>query len=314
MAGRKKLSPAAPSTGIQIVEKTPPAEAAKEIAARDSGAFASRQQIMRWLKSTLHMGEVRAATVAAKVSDRIIAESYVKAVESEGYIGLPYDKPDGTAATCRTLDEFCSVFLGKSARRCRELALNLETLGAELYDAAQAIGLGQRDHNALKALPADDQEVVKAAIAEGGDKDAVVGMLTALVERQAAEKAALTKDLEKTEQARSKAVQSSKDAVARMHELELTLPQRAPDETLATLLRELHGRAAELKESTKAFLEGAHAVHRHAEEHELDANEDIGAQALTAIRPLAELLYNLELVGIKAPVDFVRQTIGSGRA
>jgi hypothetical protein len=80
------------------------------------------------------------------------------------------------------LDEFCRQFMGKSYRRCNELADNLHTLGPELYEQAQAVGFRSRDYRALKALPADDQAAVKAAL-EDGDKDTALTVLSQLVGR-----------------------------------------------------------------------------------------------------------------------------------
>lgn len=45
-----------------------------------------------------------------------------------------------------------------------QLADNLNLLGPELYEQAEKIGFKARDYQALKALPSDEQEIVKQAL------------------------------------------------------------------------------------------------------------------------------------------------------
>lgn len=235
MAGRKKVAPAVPATDMQIVERTPPEMAAQEIAAREAGEFVSIDQAMGWMQVSGAMSSITSLQFMRQVADRATAEQYIAIKKSKAYVGAPYVDGDGNLRQAQTLDEFCRARLGKSYRRCEELATNLELLGGELYDAAQKIGLGQRDYNALKVLPADDQEVIRQAIAEGGDRDAVVGMLTQLVERQAVEKAELKADLDAKDE-----VAAKKSARITKLEEDLAKARRqarkaTPDETLATL-------------------------------------------------------------------------------
>lgn len=235
MAGRKKVAPAEPATDMQIVERTPPEMAAQEIAAREAGELVSIDQAMGWMQLSDSLASIQGLQFVATVADRAIAETYVKVKKSKAYVGIPYRDQNGNVRLLQTLDEFCRTRLGKSYRRCEELATNLELLGGELYDAAQKMGLGQRDYNALKVLPADDQEVIRQAIAEGGDRDAVVGMLTQLVERQAVEKTELKADLVAKDE-----VAAKKSARITKLEEDLAKARRqarkaTPDETLATL-------------------------------------------------------------------------------
>jgi len=133
------------------------------------------------------LGRIQAATVSATVADTMLAQTYINLQKTGCYKGIPYRKPDGSAETVSTLDEFCEAFLGKTARRLRQLASNLHLLGEEMYEAAEAAGFRQRDYNALKALPADDQEAVRLALASD-DKDKAIEVLSDLVTRQAAQK------------------------------------------------------------------------------------------------------------------------------
>ncbi len=95
----------------------------------------------------------------------------------------------------QNLEEFCRVKLGKSYRRLQELSQNLNMLGSDLYESAEKIGFRAKDYRALKALPAEEQEVVKQALASE-DKDEVLGILEDMVARHVAEKKAAKKEKE----------------------------------------------------------------------------------------------------------------------
>lgn len=280
MAGRKKLSPAEPGTDIQIADKTPPAIAAQEILARNAGELSSLEQIDGWISVAIQAGQVRAALVAATVSDRIIAESYVKAVGTKTYIDLPYTDADGARKRVSSLDEFCTVFFGKGARRCRQIAENLETLGQELFEAAGKIGLGQRDYVALKALPADDQDAIKQAIAGGDDRGAVVGMLAQLAERQAAEKADLQANLEASRKLVGDGAAKAERLQKQLHQAKLQRERATPEETLSLLRERTTAAALQVRVDITALGEGVDSLReRFAElrEHAIttDAN-DVG--------------------------------------
>jgi pyrimidine operon attenuation protein/uracil phosphoribosyltransferase len=294
MAGRKKL-PAAEKHGPEFVGKTPPDLAAAEVLARASGDLPTRDQAESWVVIGKLVGRMESALVAATVSDRIIAESYRSIVESKAYIGIPYKTAEGNGETVSSLDEFCSVFLGKSARRCQQIASNYQLLGEELYSSAERIGLGQRDYNALKALPADDQEVIRQALAQGADKAGVVGMLTDLANRQAAEIAEaradlqakneriakLGTDLEKEHEKLSKAQRKWKAATPNDRQVMLEQRVVAAEETIRAMLNPA-------KDSLRAaVLELA----QHCDENELDCAEflgDVFGRLLNAVRTVRD--------------------------
>jgi hypothetical protein len=133
------------------------------------------------------VGRIEMADFVATVAEKAIAETYLKIKETKSYKGLPYRKDNGEMATVATLDEFCEAYLHKSSRRCRELAANYHLLGPQLYEHAERIGLGQRDYNAIKALPADDQAVIKAAI-EAEDRSRVIDLMQEMAVKHGAEK------------------------------------------------------------------------------------------------------------------------------
>jgi hypothetical protein len=136
-------------------------------------------------------GRIEALQFVATVADRVIAETYSQIKESKAYKGIPYRDAEGNVATVATIQEFCEAFMPKSYRRCEQLSDNLHLLGPELYEQADAIGFRQRDYGALKALPADDQAIVKQAI-EGGKLETAIDLMQEMVLKHAKEKETLT--------------------------------------------------------------------------------------------------------------------------
>lgn len=84
-----------------------------------------------------------------------------------------------------SLDEFCDVKLGKSYKRLQALSGNLNLIGQEAFEQAERLGLHQRDYNAIKALPAPDQELVRRAVEEAQSREEVIDLLQELAVRHA---------------------------------------------------------------------------------------------------------------------------------
>lgn len=167
-------------------------EAANQIAAADA-------VIIDALEVIKAVGRIEMAQFSATVAEKAIIETFLKIKESKRYKGLPYRKPDGSTATVADLEEFCQAYLGKSARRVQEMVANYHLVGADLYEQAERIGLRQRDYNAIKALPADDQEIIKQALAEDS-KDRVLEVLQDMAIKHAKEKEALAKQAHEAEE------------------------------------------------------------------------------------------------------------------
>lgn len=135
------------------------------------------------------VGRMQAFQFVATVGDVALAQNFLNIKKSKGYVGIPYRDKDGKSLTVRDLEEFCQVFLGRSYKRCFELAQNLELLGSSLYEAAEQIGFRARDYRALKALPADEQAIIKQAM-ETPDREKVVELLQDMALKHKEEKAA----------------------------------------------------------------------------------------------------------------------------
>lgn len=154
------------------------------------------------------------------VSQKIAVEAYIELKQNKAFHALTYRDADGKAKNISSLDEFCQVFLRTSQRRVQQLVSNYHTIGADLYDAAEQLGFRQKDYAALKALPADDQEVIKQAIA-ADSRDDVLNLLQEMAARHASEKAALqaeAAEAKETAQARDSVIQGKQKVIATLEE------------------------------------------------------------------------------------------------
>lgn len=144
--------------------------------------------VMGATDALLAAGRIQGMIFMSTVSDVVIAQNYLTIKKSKGYIGLPYRNSEGKVETVSDLDEFCRAFFDKTYRRCQQLSENLQVLGTELYEQAELIGFRARDYQALKALPADEQAIIKQAM-ETPDREKVIELLQDMALKHKAEKA-----------------------------------------------------------------------------------------------------------------------------
>lgn len=131
------------------------------------------------------VGRMETAHFMETVSAKVIAQTYVQARDHIGKLGeLNVRNQAGEWKRVSGMDAFCEFAMPVSARRCRQIVAAIETLGDGLFEQAERIGFGARDYSALRALPEDDQAVVKQALASG-DRDDVLALLTELAARNA---------------------------------------------------------------------------------------------------------------------------------
>ncbi len=143
----------------------------------DRKQLAATAQLAGVAKLMMHTVRLQAAIEARAVARRELAELFAAIIESKDYLGLPYIDADGSQRHVADFDEYCMVFYGQSGWLARELIANFDMLGADLYEAAERIGLCRDDYDDLRALPADALAVVKAALAEGQDPFEVLHQL-----------------------------------------------------------------------------------------------------------------------------------------
>lgn len=133
------------------------------------------------------VGRIEAAHFIETVSAKMIAETYSKAKAVLGSLGeVTVRDKTGSLKRVSDMDTFCDLAMPVSARRCRQIVASIETLGSALYDQSERIGFRARDYLSLKALPADDQAVVKQALADGSSREQVLDLLSELAERNTA--------------------------------------------------------------------------------------------------------------------------------
>lgn len=166
------LSPA----GDQLIERADAARREFDIQTVAAG------RLVQYRGAIAGAERIRTADFFRTVADTVMAQTFCEMRRSRGYLGLPYTDATGQLRAVEDLEEYCLEFLGKSYRRCVDLADNLHLLGPDLYEQAQSIGFKTKDYRALKALPADDQQAVKEALEEG-DKDLALTVLSQLVGR-----------------------------------------------------------------------------------------------------------------------------------
>ena len=147
------------------------------------------------LAAGIDLGRLEALDFMATVANSAILPIYENVKKSKAWKFLRNTK-SGDGRHFASLDEFCEVKLGKSYKRLRELSLNRSLIGQEAFEQAERLGLRQVDYNAIKTLPAPDQELMRRAVEEAQSRDEVLDLLQELAARHAKEKEASAKEIE----------------------------------------------------------------------------------------------------------------------
>ncbi|MGE4293920.1 MAG: hypothetical protein AB7E32_17145 [Desulfovibrio sp.] len=198
-----------------------PARAAELERIQNSAAVAD-QAVLDMAPVSEALGRIRTAEFFRRIGDVVIAQTFSDLRNSKKYKDYPIKGEDGIIRRCQNFEEFCQTAFGKSYKRCHELSQNLHTLGSDLYESAERIGFRAKDYRVLKALPPEEQEVVKQAIASES-KEQVLDILQDMAARHASEKAASKKetaDLKADMEAKDKVLQAKQQRLDKA-ELEL---------------------------------------------------------------------------------------------
>ncbi len=142
------------------------------------------------------LGRIEAAEFMAGIAEKIVAEIAINFRDGKKYKDLLILDENKNARHIATFEEFCEYKLKRSRRRVQELIANYNTLGADLYEQAERIGFRQRDYNAVKALPAEDQKIIKLAI-ESEDRSRIIDLLQEMAVKHGREKEAATEEAKK---------------------------------------------------------------------------------------------------------------------
>lgn len=209
------------------------------------------------------IGQIEALLFSATVAEKAIVETFLKLKENKAYRSIQFRDSDGNLRRVADLGEFCERFLKKSYRRVQEMASNYHLIGADLYETAEQIGFRQKDYTALKALPADDQAIIKQAIA-ADDRDQVIDLLQEMAARHASEKAALqaeTTEAKETAEARDQVVRKKEQRLNELeeenHKLKRRVQTTTPDEEALEVRNEADRIAFEAEHAVSANLRKA---------------------------------------------------------
>lgn len=166
------------------------------------------------------LGQIEALEFTRNISDLSQVQIFLNLKQNKAYRALTYRDADGNTKRISHLEEFCERYLKKSHRRMQQLAANYHLLGAELYETAERIGFRTQDYAALKALPADDQAVIKQAI-ETDDRETILSLMQELAAKHQSEKAALETKAKEAEATASDRDQVIAKKETKINELEL---------------------------------------------------------------------------------------------
>ena len=167
-----------------------PAVEARIVAAQDQALSTTETEELLALGKTV--GQLEMATFFGNISDAAVLAAYENIKKSKAWSILR--GADGKPFP--SLDAFCQAKLGYTERRMRQVIGNRTVIGQEAFEQAERIGLRQVDYNAIKALPAPDQELVRRAVEESKSRDEVLDLLQELAARHGQEKQALTKQVD----------------------------------------------------------------------------------------------------------------------
>lgn len=253
------------------------------------------------------VGGVETALFLRACADKVIVEQFAKLKRNKAYRAVEFRDAEGNLRRCADLEEFCERYFGSSYRSVKELHDNYHLIGPALYESAEKLGLKRDDYRTLKALPADDQALVRKAI-EAEDRDQVLDLLQEMAARHASEKAALlaeATEAKETAEARDQVVKAKEAKITQLEETNTKLKRRiakaTPDEVGEQLREEVGQFAfaaeAEILGNLRA---GFQALTEHAEEHGV-THENYMSGCLAQIE--AALLTIREEFGVKARPD-----------
>ena len=223
---------------------TPPAEgpalnetALATLEAAPAQLVAAHDAMDEVLAAGIDLGRLEALDFVVTVTSTAILPIYENVKKSKAWRLLRNPK-SGHGAHFESLEEFCEVKLGKSNERLRKIVANRNLVGQEAFEQAERLGLHQRDYNAIKALPAPDQELVRRAVEEATTREQVLDVLHDLAARNVRREAALQAELQDARDQAEELAASKKvveGTVADLRKQARRLAQATPDEVAADL-------------------------------------------------------------------------------
>lgn len=209
------------------------------------------------------LGQIESAQFSARVQEKVIVEIFIRLKKNKAYRAIKIRDEAGNLRGCADLEEFCTRFLGASYRKVKELADNYHLIGPDLYDQAEKIGFRREDYRAFKALPSDDQDLIRQAL-EADDRDQVIDLLQEMAARHASEKVALqaeAAEAKDTAEARDQVVRKKEQRLNELeeenHKLKRRVQTSTPDEVALEIRNEADRIAFEAEHAVSANLRKA---------------------------------------------------------
>jgi hypothetical protein len=116
--------------------------------------------------------------------------------ESKQYKGYDYIDENGNCQQISTFDDFCTHVEGRSRQSVDLDLANLNQLGEGFFDAMRKIGIGPATMRDYRKLP-DDEKQALLEVAQNGDKDSFVELVSTLITKHQREKETTAKQLTK---------------------------------------------------------------------------------------------------------------------
>lgn len=250
------------------------------------------------------IGRIQMAAFVGNVSDATLVACYEEAKKSTTWRGLPV--PGGNGETFKDFDQFCQKALGKTDRRFRQIVGNRSLLGQAAFEQAEQLGLRQVDYNAIKALPAPEQELVRRAVQETKTRDEVVSLIEELASRSAQREQASTKVIE-DERKEHAATKRRLEATVKMRDRAEAEAARIttlePNEALAELRAEASKKTAAVLGMVQGHLRQALLALSHEEQ---DQSTFMASLVGEVVRDLARLRDEFQLVDLSNAEDAAR--------
>lgn len=298
--GRKALPDATP------VDSQVNHEAIAEAAQASDQYLALQAEKDEVLAAGIDIGRLEALTFITTVGEAAALSIYenVKKSKAWRYLRNPQSSHGGNF---ESLDEFCRVKLGKSYNRLQTIAANRGLIGQDVFEQAEQLGLRQVDYNAIKGLPAPDQELIRRAVEDAQSRDEVLDLLQELAARHAKEKEALTTQVEEakaTLEAKDRVLQTRAEVIGKLEEQVAGRFKPLPGSEARTAQEQ--ALLTDLDEGTSAAFLAMHRTFKAADAALSDsgAREAIQARARQAIEFMAQQLADMaDEFGIAVDLD-----------
>lgn len=204
-------------------EEFDPAAEASIVAAQNSAITPTQADEV--LAAGIDIGRLEALTFVQTISESAALAVYENIKKSKGWKYLR-NPVSSNGLNFQTLEDFCKVKLGRGYARMQMIAGNRNLIGQEAFEQAERIGLRQVDYNAIKALPAPKQELIKEALSEGASKEDLQRTLRELAAADQKEIETLTARAEKAEEAAESAEAQIARKDAKINDLDRKLNGR----------------------------------------------------------------------------------------